>query len=116
MKQGVKVDLADIQDCIEALAKRVKEGKLTRAEMVDVAARLKPVAKHCKYIDDTTKDTVKDYLKHRVGEVRGEIFKAVLRIDESTRLDQKQLKEMYPDEYNECCKPCTTEVVTFEAR
>lgn len=116
MKQGVKVDLLDLQECIEALAGRVKNNKLNRAEMVDLAARLKPVAKYCKAIDETVKDYIKDFLKHKVGEVKGEVFKAVLRIDESSRLDQKQLKEDYPEVFEECCKPCETEVVTFEAR
>jgi predicted phage-related endonuclease len=114
MKAATKIDLTDMQDCMEALIKRWPSMSL--AEQIDVAARLKAVGKHCETIDKSIKDAVKSKLKDKAGVVPGELFKAVMRLDAVTRLDQTMLKVEYPKIHAACTKPAFNKVITFEVR
>lgn len=114
MKTATLMDLEDVQLAIENLKDRLPKMKLT--ELIDVAARLKAVAKNCEVIDDNCKDQVKKQLKGKAGEVPGETFKAVLRIDTVSRLDQKAFKEGHPKIAEAYTSDCDQKVITFAAR
>ena len=114
MNKAVKVDLGDLLDAIEHLHKTLPT--LDLAQQIDVAARLKPLAKHCEQIDETVKDAVKAKLKGKAGAVPGEIFKAVLNLVSVTRLDQKALKEEEPEVHAEYSKQTEDQRVTYSVR
>jgi predicted phage-related endonuclease len=114
MKQSTKIDLADLTDVMEALAKRWP--KMDLAEQIDVRARLAAVIKHCETFDKDIKETIKGKLGDKEGEIPGEVFKAVLRRDPVTRLDQTMLKVEYAKAYAACNKPAVNRVVTFVTR
>ena len=114
MKTATKIDLTDVQDCMEALAKRWP--KMTFAEQIDVVARLKATIKHCEAMEKAVKEQVKAKLGDQAGEVPGELFKATMRLDPVTRLDQQQLKVEYPKVHAACNKDAFNKVVTFVVR
>jgi uncharacterized protein with HEPN domain len=114
MKQSTLLDLEDVQQAVENLKDRLSKMKLE--ELIDVAARLKAVAKNCEVIDETCKGEVKKKLGQTPGEVPGEVFKAVMRIDTPSRLDQTALKMLYPKIAAKLTKESPTRVITFEAR
>ncbi len=114
MNTSLKIDLEDAMDVMESIKKRLP--KMTLAEQIDVAARLKAVEKGCKAVDEAVKTSIKMKLKHKAGEVKGEVFKAVMRIDEPERLNQKLLKEEQPKIVAQYTEVCPTEVITFEPR
>lgn len=116
MKTSVKYDLEDARECLENLERKLKQNKLTFAEQIDVAARLKAIAKHCKTIDETVKAGIKVKRNGKAGEVLGELFKAILRIDTSSRFNQSRFKADDPKTFDAYCESCSTEVVTFEPR
>lgn len=114
MNTSLKIDLDDAKDCMESMVKRLP--KLSLAEQVDMAARVKAIKKHCEVIDEEVKTAIKMKLKHKAGEVKGELFKAILRIDEPERLNQKRLKGELPKIAAQYTEVCPTEVITFEPR
>jgi len=114
MKKAIATDLIDLTAILENFVESLQG--MTQAEKIDVAARLKPIAKACKTIDDEVKDMVKVKLKHKAGTVPGELFKAVLNLVETKRLDQKGLKENEPELVEEYMKDATDERVSFELR
>lgn len=113
-KKAFELDLADLKDILEGFT--LKLDKMTEPELIDLAARLKPVAKHCNTIDEYVKDAVKTKLRHKEGNRLGSLFKAVLKLVPTTRLDQKALKADDPDTFEKYCKDATDERVTFELR
>ena len=114
MKQSTKIDLSDLQDVMEALRKRWP--KMPLAEQIDVRARLAAVIKHCEFFDKEVKETINGKLGEQAGEVPGESWKAVMRIDPVTHLDQQMLKVEYPKIHAACSMAATNRVVTFTAR
>jgi hypothetical protein len=114
MKPGLKKDLKMLGEILEDVAKDL--AVLPEADLIDVAARLKPVAKHCKTIDDHVKEMVKTKLKHKEGNRLGELFKAVLKLVPTTRLNQGLLKEELPKVHAKYNEAVTDERVTFEVR
>ena len=114
MKKSIETDLADLTAILENFVSSL--GSLSQVEKIDVAARLKPVAKACKQLDDEVKELVKVKLKHKEGTVVGVLFKAVLKLVDTKRLDQKALKEAEPELVEEYMKDATDERVTFELR
>ena len=114
MNTGLKNDLSDATDCMESLAKRF--AKLTLAEKIDLGARIKAIAKHCKDMDEAIKDEVKAKRKGKEGYVNGELFKAYLSLVPSSRLDQQKLKVEYPEIHAKCLKEGHDQRITFEPR
>jgi predicted phage-related endonuclease len=114
MKPAIKKDLKLLGEILEDITADLT--KFTEADLIDIAARLKPVAKHCKAIDDHVKDQVKEKLKHKEGTRLGELFKAVLNLVPTTRLDQKLLKEELPKVHAKYNIAVVDERVTFELR
>lgn len=114
MKPAMKRDLVDLSDILEGFA--AKLDKLTTADLIDLAARLKPVAKHCKAIDEFTKEFVKTKRDGKEGDVLGGEFKATLKLVPTTRLDQKGLKENEPKIHAAYNLEVTDERVSFELR
>lgn len=114
MKPAMKRDLTDLTVILEDFASKLD--KLTEADLIDLAARLKPVAKHCKAIDDHAKSYVKDKLDGQEGTVLGGLFKALLKLVPTTRLNQKLLKEEQPKIHAQYNEDVTDERVSFELR
>jgi predicted phage-related endonuclease len=109
-----KIDLADLTEIMEGFVSDYE--RMSDHERIDLAAHLKPVAKACKTIDEQVKDMVKGVRKGKEGTVYGKVFKAVLSLVPTTRLDQKGLKENEPDIYAEYNKGATDQKITFELR
>jgi hypothetical protein len=114
MNTAVAIDLADLKDALESLAKRLP--KLSLKEKVDIAARLKAVEKTTKLIDETVKDEIKAKLSNKDGIIPGDIFKAILAFHDETRLDQQMLEVEYPKVFAKCRKTKPVGRVTFEVR
>lgn len=114
MNKATEIDLSDAADAIEAIGKRFS--KLSLEAKIDVAARLKGVAKTCKTIDEAVKDEVKSKRRGREGYVLGEMWKAFMALIPTTRLDQQKLELDYPEAYAACLKKTTQERITFEVR
>jgi len=107
-------DLDYLSDIMENLMKDTE--RMTPADKIDVAARLKSAAKTIEKFDKDVKDYVKDHLKHDAGEVSGYQFKAILQIVPTDRLDQKALKEDHPTIAASYTKTDDVERITFELR
>jgi hypothetical protein len=114
MIASVKNDLSDATESLEHLLKKYDD--LTMAEKVDVGARVNAIAKSANALVELVKVDVKARRKGNEGEVKGEVFKAVLKLVDTTRLDQKGLKEERPEIHAAYNKDVTDERVTFEAR
>jgi hypothetical protein len=114
MNTLTKTDLEDLTLLLEDLVKRLP--KMERKERIDVAARLKPAAKHIKTIDDAVKAEIKERLKGKEGTVLGEIFKAILKLVPTKRLDQSAFKEAEPETYEQYVKETDDQRISFEAR
>lgn len=89
---------------------------MSLADKVDLAAWLQPICKNLKAIDAQVKEAVCEHTKHKDGTVFGRAFKAVMKVIMSSRLDQKRFKEERPKLYEQFCKDCESERVTFELR
>lgn len=107
-------DIDDLSAILEDFVARLD--KLGLANKIDMAARLKPVAKHVKAIDDHVKDAVKTKLAHKEGTTLGVLFKAVLKLVPVPRLDQKLLKEERPKIHEQYIRNDVDERVTYEVR
>ena len=114
MKKAMNLDLIDLSDILEGFIKKLD--KLSQPELIDLAARLKPVAKHCETIDKHVKEMVKDKLDHVAGELPGTSFIAELKIVPTERLEQKRFKEERPAMYKEYTKTDEDERVSFKVR
>ena len=114
MKKSLELDVRDLTTILETFT--TKAELLDEAELIDLAARLKPAEKAIKEILELCKSNVKTKLRHKPGERLGQMFKAVLTLVPTTRLDQKALKEDEPLIHEAYCKECTDERVTFTLR
>ena len=114
MNTDVKTDLEDLTAVMEDLARRFPNMELKAK--IDVAARLKAIAKAAKTIDELVKKEVKSRRKGKAGFVLGELFKAYLNLIPTTRLDQQKLEVKYPKAYADCLSTDDQERVTFEVR
>jgi hypothetical protein len=114
MKLVTQTDLEDLALLLEDLVKRLP--KMKREERIDVAARVRTAAKHLEAIDKIVKDEVKEVRKGKEGYVNGETWKAKLSLVSVTRLDQKALKEVKPNIWNEFAKDNEDQRVSFEPR
>jgi hypothetical protein len=107
-------DIDELSAILEDFVQRLD--KLGLANKIDMAARLKPIAKHVVKIDEHVKDLVRTKLDHKDGATNGILFKAVLKLVTVDRLDQKALKEERPKIHAEYLRECTDERVTYEVR
>lgn len=114
MNKIINTDLGDLTDILESFTKKLD--KLSEADLIDLAARLKPVAKHCEAIDKYAKEMVKTKLRHKEGSRLGEMFKAVLKLVPVDRLDQKAFKAQMPEVHASFIREDTDERVSFELR
>lgn len=114
MKKAQLTDLDTLTAIMEDFANEIET--MPEQDKIDLAAKLKPTAKACKVIDDCVKEHVKKKLRHRAGSVLGHVFKAVLNIVPTVRLDQKALKEDLPSVHEEYSKSADDERITFELR
>lgn len=114
MKKNLEIDAADLTAILEGFA--AKLDKMTEPDLIDLAARLKPAAKHIKVIDEYVKELVKDKLKHKDGNRLGGMFKAILKLVPIDRFQQAKFKEANPKLYLKYVEECTDERVTFEVR
>src|ERR1700744_1448703 len=114
MKKSIEKDIILLADILEDLTRGIDI--MSEADMIDLAARLKPVAKHCETIDTFVKNVVKDKLRHKEGERLGGMFKAVLKLITVNRFKQKLFAEAHPRLTNEFTKEDTDERVIFELR
>jgi len=114
MKSQVQVDLGDIVSAMESL--QIMFSGLPQEVKVDVAARLHPVLKAAELIDKMVKEEVKTALKDEPGIVNGQMFKAVVKHVQTSRLDQKGLKEIYPKIHAKFYNKVDEPRVTFEVR
>jgi predicted phage-related endonuclease len=110
----VKIDLADLAEAMESVQTIFSE--LPQAVKVDVAAQLHPLIKKAELIDKMVKEEVKASLKDEPGTVNGQMFKAVVKHVETSRLDQKGLKETYPKIHAKFYNKVEEARVTFEVR
>lgn len=114
MKPSIELDLGDMVDILEGFTKKLENMPLK--DKIDLAARLKPVAKHCETIDKAVKTEVKGKLKHAEGVLKGDLFKATLTLVPIDRFEQKKLKEEKPTIYNQFVRNDVDERVSFELR
>lgn len=114
MNEAIKIDLADMLDAVEHLSKQLP-GMAMKAK-VDVAARIKAIAKTIEAMDKSIKEDIKSKLGEKDGEVVGEIFKAKLAYNPVTRFDTKAFKEEKPKVYDAFCNTNDEGRVTFEVR
>ena len=114
MKSQVKTDLNDLAEAMESL--QTMFNGLPQALKVDVAARLHPLIKAAELIDKMVKEEVKTSLKNEPGIINGQMFKAVVKHVETSRLDQKGLKEAYPKIHAKFYNKVEEARVTFEVR
>lgn len=116
MKKTLELDLTDLGDIMEGLVKKLDQNKLSQPEMIDIAARLKPVAKHCETFDKAVKAMVKNKLNNKEGSMLGTLFKAVLKIIPTSRFSQADFKAEKPAMYEKFMKENDEERITFELR
>ncbi len=114
MKKSIKEALEDASAVMEEI--KGKLGAMTLQEKVDVAARLKAVTKTAEAVDKAVKDEIKAKLKDKEGTVLGEVFKAVLKLVPTDRLNQKKLKENEPAIVEEYTETEDQQRITFEVR
>jgi predicted phage-related endonuclease len=114
MKSQVKMDLQDMAMAMESL--QVMFSGLPQTLKVDVAARLHPLVKAAELIDKMVKEEVKTALKDEPGVVNGQMFKAVVKHVQTSRLDQKGLKETYPKIHAKFYNKVEEARVSFEVR
>jgi hypothetical protein len=114
MKKSIKEALEDASAVMEEI--KGKLPTMTLQEKVDVAARLKGVAKHAEAIDKAVKEDIKAKLKSKPGTVLGEVFKAILALVPTDRLNQKALKEEEPEIVARFTETEDQQRITFEPR
>jgi len=114
MITSVKNDLSDASESLEHLLKKYDD--LSMVEKVDVGARVNAIAKNASALVEKVKEDIKARRKGKEGSVNGEIFKAVLKLVSTTRLDQKALKDELPDTHAEYNKDVTDTRINFEPR
>lgn len=114
MKKALEIDVSDLQQIMEGFVSKLES--MPEKDLIDLAARLKPVAKSCEAVDKHVKALVKTKMKGREGAINGGLFKAVLKLVETSRLDQAALKADDPELFDSYCKKAVDERITFEVR
>jgi hypothetical protein len=114
MKKALELDFSDLVDILEGFS--LKLDKMSEADLIDLAARLKPIVKHCTKIDEHVKDVVKQKLNNKAGSRLGGLFRAVLSIVPTDRLNQQRLKEERPKIYDAYVETDDVKRITFEVR
>jgi len=114
MQKEIKIDLQELTVSLEHLKDSLETMPL--ATKIDVAARLKAVRDSVAEIEEHVKNEVKTKLGHRIGELPGEVFRAVLNVFPVTRLNQKVLEVNHPRIFAKCVETKEQEQVTFKVR
>ena len=114
MNKALERDMMDASDATEHLLKRLPE--MSMDEKIDVAARLRAIAKNCESIDKLIKDEITQKLKGKPGTVMGDVFKASLAMIPTTRFDQTAFKGAHPDLYDKWTVTKDQQRITFEPR
>ena len=114
MNQATELDLEDLRDAMDHLFKMLP--KLSLAARVDVAARLNPIVKTAKAIDEAVKDAVTEKCGAKIGEVQGEMFKAVLNVFPVERFQAKLFAEERPKIYSQYLQAKDEQRITFQVR
>lgn len=114
MQSEMDYDFKDITEILEKYKSNLDA--LPEAKLIDLAARLKPVAKHCETIDTYVKDMVKDRLNRSPGSRKGNLFQAILKLVPYSRLMQKELKEAHPRIAANFTDEGTEPRITYELR
>jgi hypothetical protein len=112
-----KVQERDLDTLTAILEDFVDElSSMQEADLIDLAARLKPTAKACETINKHVKELVRDKLKHKEGNRLGVMFKAVLNFVNVERFQQKEFKEADYETYTKYIRDDKDERITFELR
>lgn len=114
MNQTVRTDLNDMTSCLESLIKMMP--KLTKAEKIDVGARINAVKNVAEKLDKSIKEDIESWRKGQAGEVRGELFKAILAYNPVTRLNQGKLKEKEPVLHTLYCETAPERRIVYVLR
>jgi len=102
---SLNASIADIQRRLPNMTLKAK---------IDLAARLKGVAKAAEEIDKGIKEEIKTKLKGVAGVVAGHIFRAVMRVGPQSRVSVQKLKVEYPRVYAKCLEKNDVETITFD--
>lgn len=114
MNQTVKTDLNDMTSCLESLVRMMP--KLSRAEKIDVGARINAVKNAAEKLDKSIKEEIEEWRRRKAGEVKGELFKAILAYYPVTRLNQGKLKEAEPEIHTAYCDTADERRITYVVR
>lgn len=114
MKRATLNDLTDLTMILEDF--HALKDKMSDADLIDLAARLKPAAKAIETIDEFVKDKVKAKLHHKEGTLNGIQFRAVLKLVPMPRFQQTVFREERPRIYEAYIRNDTDERVSFETR
>ena len=114
MNKEVRLDLADAADAVEHLLELVP--KMTLQDKIDTCARLRGAAKIIDQIDKLVKDEIKAKLHEQDGSLLGRLYKAILKYNDVTRLNQATLKVERPKIYEQYCDTKSEARITFEPR
>ena len=114
MNKAVRIDLADAADAIEHLVELLPAMNIK--DKVDVCARLRGAAKSIDTIDKAIKDEIKKDLGNKDGTLLGSLFKAILKYNKVTRLNQATLKLERPKIFEQYTETKDEARVTFEPR
>lgn len=111
---NIKASLSDLVLILEGLEAEVHE--MSEAQAIDLAARLRPAAKHIEAIDKYVKGNIKEKLNHKDGSRLGNLFKAVLKLVPTERFDTAAFKEERPKMYASYVVTNDVERITFDVR
>ena len=114
MNKLTERDLTNIRSILEDLVPQAESMSLP--DLVDLAARLKPVAKACKAIDDKAKKEIGLDLDGKPGTVLGGMFKAILNQFPVTRLNQARLETERPRIWASYRETNDEQRITYEVR
>lgn len=114
MKPSQERDLVDLSTILETFATKLPI--MAEADLIDLAARLKPVTKMADEIDKYVKAGIKEKLKGKEGMRLGNMFKACLKIVTVEQFQQKAFKEAKPALAAQFTETCTQERITYELR
>ena len=114
MNKAVRLDLEALVEAMEDLGKNLDT--MTLKTKIDVAARLRAVVKACEAVDAAVKAEIKVQRNGEPGMVIGDLFKAVMSIVPTTRLNQKKLEIDFPKAYAKCLEKSDVTRITYEAR
>jgi hypothetical protein len=114
LQKQTRVDLSTMTEIMEDFVTNLS--KMKEPDKIDLAARLKPIAKACETIDKDVKKLVKEKRNGKEGSVLGVLFKAVLSKVPTHRFNQAAFKEDHPKYFEQYNEDVTDERITFELR